>query len=219
MDEIKLHKKRLFLIFATEMEDLNLDIFNLLDKQPQPARGSMLVAKPTVEDICFKRSVSILIDHEEEGGSMGFIFNKPIGYTLGEVMPDVEGAQDVPLYLGGPVATNQLFFLHTLGSTVIPDSLQVAPGVFFGGDFEAVKLLLASGEQVMGKVKFMVGYSGWAPGQLDEEVKRHDWAVLKQNAAQLIFHEQDDNTWNRAVALFGEHYRMWSNWPTDVTMN
>ena len=57
-------------IFAFEMEDLNLDIFNLLDSQPEPSRGSMLVAKPTVEDFCFKRSVSILVDHDAEGSGV-----------------------------------------------------------------------------------------------------------------------------------------------------
>ena len=55
--------------FCTTMENLDLDIFNLLDSQPQPARGTLLVAKPTVEDLCFKRSVTVLVDHNNEEGS------------------------------------------------------------------------------------------------------------------------------------------------------
>lgn len=201
------------------MEDLNLDIFNLLDSQPTPSRGSLLVAKPTVEDFCFKRSVTIIVDNDNEEGTMGLIVNRPTLITLENVMPEVEGADRVPLYLGGPVGTNQLFFIHTLGPEIIPQSEKVVPGVYLGGDFDAIKMYLASNETVEGKMKFMIGYSGWSAGQLDNELKRHDWAVLKDNVAQLIFNHEDQEIWEHAVASFGEHYRMWRNWPDDVTMN
>ena len=116
------------------MEDLNLDIFNLLDNQPSPSRGFVLVAKPTVEDWVFKRSVSILVDHDNEEGTMGIIVNKPTRFYLDELLPEIEIAHELPLYLGGPVGTNQLFFIHTLGNDVIPDSLQLTSELFFGGD-------------------------------------------------------------------------------------
>ena len=161
------------------MENLDLDIFNLLDTQPQPARGTLLVAKPTVEDLCFKRSVTVLVDHDDVDGSMGVIVNKPTRFTLNELVPEVVCNETIPLYLGGPVGTNMLFFVHSLGKDAIPGSEQVAPGLYFGGDFELMKLFLANGENVNQKVKFMVGYSGWTKGQLDNEVSRHDWAVLK----------------------------------------
>ncbi len=205
-------------IFAFEMEDLNLDIFNLLDSQPEPSRGSMLVAKPTVEDFCFKRSVSILVDHDAEG-SMGVIVNKPTRFTLNELMPEIECNEPMPLYLGGPVGTNMLFFLHTLGADVIPESVQLAPGVFFGGSFDVLKMFLESGQKLDGKVKFLVGYSGWTVGQLDNEVKRHDWAVLKDNAAELLFNTPDDLVWGQAVKNFGDQYRLWTTWPDDVSLN
>lgn len=210
---------QLLFIFAFEMDDLNLDIFNLFDTQPEPSRGSLLVAKPTVEDLCFKRSVTILVDHDNEDGSMGVIVNKPTRFLLNEVIPEIECSEDVPLYLGGPVGTQMLFFIHTLGTDVIPDSVQVAPGLFFGGDFEIMKLYLASGEPVNGKVKFMVGYSGWSVGQLDAEVKRHDWAVLKSITAELAMNPDGEEIWQQAVALFGDQYRLWKTWPDDISLN
>lgn len=200
------------------MEDLNLDIFNLLDNQPEPARGTLLVAKPTVEDFCFKRSVTVLVDHDAEG-SMGIIVNKPTRFTLNEVVPEIECNEPLPLYLGGPVGTNMLFFLHTLGTDAIPDSVQLAPGVFFGGDFEALKMLIESGQNLNDKVKFMVGYSGWTTGQLNNEVERHDWAVLKDSTAELVFNTPYDLVWSQAVKKFGDQYRLWSTWPTDVSLN
>ena len=213
-----LQKLQYLTIFAFEMEDLNLDIFNLLDNQPQPSRGSMLVAKPTVEDFCFKRSVTLIVDHDNEEGSMGFMINKPTRFTINEVAPELECNVPLPLYLGGPVGTNMLFFLHSIGSS-IPESLQVAPGLFYGGDFDMIKMYLESCEHPEDKVKFMVGYSGWAKGQLDEEVSRHDWALLKENAAQLVFNTPDEHIWQEAVNLFGQQYRMWQNWPDDIYQN
>ncbi len=200
------------------MEDLNLDIFNLLDSQPEPARGTLLVAKPTVEDFCFKRSVTILVDHDAEG-SMGVIVNKPTRFTLNEIVPEIECNEPIPLYLGGPVGTNMLFFIHSLGNETIPDSVQLAPGVFFGGDFEVIKMLIESRQAINGKVKFMVGYSDWTTGQLDSEVKRHDWAVLKDDVAQLVMNTDDETIWNNAVAQFGDQYRLWATWPTDISLN
>lgn len=200
------------------MEELNLDIFNLLDSQPVPSRGSLLVAKPTVEDFCFKRSVTVLVDHDEEG-SMGVMVNKPTRFTLNEIMPDLECNAQIPLYLGGPVGTNQLFFVHTLGKEAIPDSEQLAPGLFFGGNFDLMKLFLANGHDINEKVKFMVGYSGWTSGQLDNEVNRHDWAVLKGDIAQLVMSDDNETIWHKAVARFGDQYRLWKAWPDDVSLN
>jgi putative transcriptional regulator len=200
------------------MEELNLDIFNLLDSQPVPSRGSLLVAKPTVEDFCFKRSVTVLVDHDEEG-SMGVMVNKPTRFTLNEIMPDLECNAQIPLYLGGPVGTNQLFFVHTLGKEAIPDSEQLAPGLFFGGNFDLIKLFLANGHDINEKVKFMVGYSGWTSGQLDNEVNRHDWAVLKGDIAQLVMSDDNETIWHKAVERFGDQYRLWKAWPDDVSLN
>ena len=199
------------------MEELNLDIFNLLDSQPVPSRGSLLVAKPTVEDFCFKRSVTVLVDHDEEG-SMGVMVNKPTRFTLNEIMPDLECNAQIPLYLGGPVGTNQLFFVHTLGKEAIPDSEQLAPGLFFGGNFDLMKLFLANGHDINEKVKFMVGYSGWTSGQLDNEVNRHDWAVLKGDIAQLVMSDDNETIWHKAVERFGDQYRLWKAWPDDVSL-
>ncbi len=206
-------------IFALEMEDLNLDIFNLLDNQPDPARGALLVAKPTVEDFCLKRSITILVDHDNEDGSMGVIVNKPTRFTLNEMVPDLVCREQVPIYLGGPVGTNMMFFLHSLGKDAIPGSEQLAPGVFFGGDFEVIKMFLADGENINEKVKFMVGYSGWAVEQLANEVARHDWAILKGDVAPLVMSTDNEAIWSNAVARFGDQYQLWKNWPNDVSLN
>lgn len=201
------------------MGNMEQDIFNLLDKQPSPSRGTVIVAKPTVEDSCFKRSVIMMVDHDHEKGSMGLIVNKPTGFMLHDVLPEMENADDIPLYLGGPVNPEMMFFLHTLGTDVIPGSLQIARGLYFGGKYEDMKHYVASGEQVAGRVKFILGYSGWEKGQLDSEIAQHGWAVLKTVDMNMIMAEADGELWKTAVSQFGDKYRLWLNWPRDVTDN
>lgn len=202
------------------MEELNQDIFNLLDEQPTPARGSLLVAKPTVQDYMFGRTVIMVVDHDSENGTMGLIVNKLSGLLLHDVLPDAASLGiDIPLYVGGPVHTDMLFILHTLGEQLIPDSLQVARGLYFGGDYDAMKAYIADGGSVEGRVKFILGYSGWEGGQLESEIERHDWAVLKRMETGQVMLAEEDALWREAVAQFGDKYRLWQNWPRDVHHN
>ena len=80
-------------------------------------------------------------------------------------------------------------------------------------------MYLASGQPVEGKMKFLIGYSGWTSGQLDGELERHDWAVLKSPSEELLMSTPDELMWNQAVSQFGDQYRLWKNWPDDVSMN
>lgn len=202
------------------MEELNQDIFNLLDDQPTPARGSLLVAKPTVLDYMFGRTVIAVVDHDVENGTMGLIVNKLSGFNLRDVLPDAASLEvDIPLYVGGPVHTDMLFFLHTLGEEVIPDSLKIKQGLWFGGDYDAMKQYIEGGNLIEGKVKFIIGYSGWDGGQLEGEIERHDWAVLKGMKPAHLMLAEEEGLWRRAVALFGDKYRLWQNWPRDIHQN
>ncbi len=204
------------------MEKFNPDIFHLLDKQPEPSRGCLLLAKPTVDDDCFKRAVILVIDHDAEG-SMGVIVNRPTDYTLADVITDPDGdpdtLADIPIYMGGPVGLNQMFFLHTLGPTIIPGCLQVASGLYFGGNYEAVKRYVACGEQTEGKIKFIVGYSGWEKGQLADEIARHDWVIMKHPDQDMLMANHEEAMWKMAVNSFGDKYRTWNNWPTNPSNN
>lgn len=201
------------------INEINEDIFNLLDPQPTPGRGSLLVAKPTVEDSCFKRSVIVLVDNDTDKGSMGLIANLNTGYVLSDVINDVPGGGEIPLYLGGPVGTNMLFLLHRLGPEAIPGSVQVSRGLWFGGDFEALRSYMATGGQVAGLVKFVMGYSGWEAGQLSSELDRHDWAVLKGADPVELLEQEGDGLWRWAVSSFGPKYASWLHWPRNVGAN
>ena len=201
------------------MNDWDQDIYHLNDQQPLPERGSLLVAKPTVGDFFFKRSLILIVDPDEGEGAMGVVVNHYMGYNLRDLMPKIETVEEIPLFLGGPVGTEMLFYMHTLGPDVIPGAIDVGDGVWFGGEFEAIKRYVELGGPVEGRIKFIVGYSGWGNGQIASELERHDWAVLKAGWRDLLMGEGDDDQWREAVASFGDRYRLWLNLPSDPTSN
>ena len=198
--------------------DVINDIFNLTDKQPAPVAGAVLVAKPTVDDLCFKRGVILLVNHNAHD-SMGLMVNYEAGYLLHEVIPGIDCEEEIPVYIGGPVDTERLFYIHTLGPDIIPRSREIAGGIYIGGDYDAVKAYVNSGATVDGKIKFLVGYSGWSAGQLDAEIRRHDWAVDLNPSRNIIMRYSGDEAWRKAVAHFGDRYRMWLNWPNSNILN
>lgn len=201
------------------MNDWDQDIYHLNDEQPLPVRGSLLVAKPTVDDFFFKHSLVLMVDGDEGDGAMGVMVNHYMGYNLRDILPDIESTEEIPLFLGGPVGTQMLFYIHTLGPEVIPEAIGVGDNVWFGGDFEAVKRYVELGAPIEGRIKFIVGYSSWGKDQLASELERHDWAVLNQGDKQLIMGDGDDDLWREAVSRFGNRYRLWLSLPNDPTNN
>ena len=194
------------------------DIFNIIDEQPVPVNGSLLVAKPTVNDDFFRRSVILLINHDDNG-AMGLVLNNKSTLMLSEVLPGVNIVNDAPLYIGGPVNPEVMFYLHTLGTETIPGSIPVGDGLYFAGDFEAMKDYLETGGETAGKVKFIAGYSGWSPGQLMDEIERNDWAVLDLHDIPVMMTGGFLETWEWAVSRFGQRYSMWRNVPLNPLDN
>ena len=104
--------------------------------------GDILIAKPFLQDGQFKRAVIYMSEHNIEG-SLGFIINKPHGLLLKDIFPHLKKG-NFPLFEGGPVSPNQLFYTHTLGQK-IKDSVEVANGVYWGGDFFEVTRMIEQG--------------------------------------------------------------------------
>ena len=193
------------------------DIFHLDDVQPEPQRGALLIAKPTVDDTCFSRAAIITVSHSKRG-SMGLIINKPSGLTLNEAIDGLLTDEDIPLYLGGPVNTELLCYIHTLGD-IITGAKPIGNGMFVGGSYDAMKRYINSGAPVNGNVKFMLGYSGWAASQLNAEIGMHDWAVSYDVDSALVLSNRHEDIWQQLVTRLGERYKMWKNWPSDLSMN
>ena len=141
-----------------------------------PAQGSILISEPFLQDAYFQRSVVLLVEHTQEG-SMGFVLNKKTELSVNTFFADLQGFPEMPIYLGGPVSANRLFFIHSLGDLIIPNSLKINDHLYFDGDFSALIHYIQNGHPVDGKVKFFLGYSGWQEGQLHNEIDQNSWVV------------------------------------------
>ena len=149
---------------------------------------------------------------------MGFILNKKTNLTVNSFFPELESYEDLPIFVGGPVSANRLFFVHTLGSVIIPDAFPIANNLFFDGDFDALKDYIITGHPVSGKVKFFLGYSGWSEGQLAQEISGDSWAVGNADD-EYLFSANGDAFWKRSVNRLGSSYKNWNQFPRDPRLN
>ena len=192
------------------------DIFKIKHNNLLPEKGKILISEPFLRNIFFQRSVILIMEHNENG-SMGFVLNKKTDLLLNDFIEGMENIPEIPIYLGGPVSTDRLFFIHSLGN-IIPDGIQVDENIYFDGDFESMRYYLMSGKPVYGNIKFFIGYSGWTQSQLIEEINQDSWLVGNTSYSNIM-QAEDDLFWKHAVELIGGAYLAWINYPKDPLLN
>lgn len=180
-----------------------------------PQQGRVLISEPFLNDAYFKRTVVLLAEHNEKG-TFGFILNKPMDVKLNEAISDFPKYTNA-LYFGGPVNKDQLFYLHTLGDQ-IDESIEIMPGLFWGGNFETVKALLSKKKIKKDEIRFFAGYSGWEPGQLDNEMKEKSWIVCEAGVKEIMS-GNTGNLWREILRSMGKEYAILANFPEDPSLN
>lgn len=181
----------------------------------KPAKGSLLISEPFLEDLNFRRAV-VLITEQTELGAVGFILNKPVDMLTGEVVPDLLQVE-FPVFYGGPMEPNSLHFIHTHGN-LMKGCMEVKDGIYWGGDIQEVNELISSGRAKPADFRFFLGYSGWAPGQIEDEMEDKAWWVADASP-KLVFNKDLDHLWGNAVKELGEDYSYMANSPEDVSWN
>lgn len=183
-----------------------------------PKEGAMLLADPMMDEAYFRRSAILLIDRANDGGHLGLTMNRELTASLSDLFPDWEGADKVPLFSGGPVDRGRLFMIHRLGEKV-GDVLEIAPGLYVGGDYRILREYIASEQFDPEYVRFFLGYSGWAKGQLTSEIMRNSWAVNPNPDTSDILSGSEGEYWSREVRRLGPGYRGWLLIPEDPILN
>ena len=181
----------------------------------EPASGILLISDPFLKDPNFMRTVVFLCEHQEQG-SFGFVLNRKYEYTLGELLPELEGFK-LPVYYGGPVQLDSIHFLHQYPDE-IPGGVEVIKGVYWGGDFELMVEMIKKNIIDANKIRFYIGYSGWGVGQLDEELTEKSRLTVKA-IKKLIFHKKHDEIWKDSLKQRGGDYEMMINFPIDPQLN
>ncbi len=201
-------------------DSLNLDssLFRINLPTNSPDEGVLLVAEPFLREECFNHAVITLIDYQQGKTAMGLVLNKPTNYTLSEAVDGINADVKIPLFCGGPVSCDRLFYLHSLPDE-FPGARKVADGLFIGGDFEKVKNYVNMGLPTDGFIRFFVGYSGWEPEQLEDEIERHVWAVTSVKDNDMLLRDEGDSFWHKVVKQMGPSYRHWLYHPNNPQMN
>ena len=191
------------------------ELFKIQSNTLNPAIGDVLIAEPFMDDFYFRRSVILLVDHNEEG-SLGVIFNKRLTIPFNEI---VQGFPEfkADVYLGGPVETDRIFFIHTIGE-MIPDSHLISNGLYWSGNINALKAMIKMDFIKPHEVRFFVGYAGWDGGQLRNELKANTWLVGRFTAKELL-NTMPGKMWSGLVNKMGKRYMLWDKFPVNPSEN
>lgn len=178
--------------------------------------GKMLIAMPSMSDPRFERSVILVCTHSDEG-AMGLMVNR----TLDEVIfKDLliqlgidagERTMDIPVRFGGPVEPGRGFVLHTLAGKVPDDddgSMRIGDDLAMTTTRDILEdFAMGRGPQT---AVLALGYAGWGPGQLDDEIRANGWLTVDRDNDIIFGRERDtapsrenDHKWQAALAKLG----------------
>lgn len=180
-------------------------------------KGQFLIASPHLGDANFYHSVVLMIQHDEQG-ALGVILNRPTDHTIAEMWQMLEDDEqceaDAPIHVGGPV-NGPLLAIHTDAAHA---ESEVVEGVYFASTEASIMRLVMQSEC---PYRLFLGYSGWAAGQLEAELKAGGWLTLPASADDIFSdHEQLWQRVSRQVGLdiLAPTIRQ-RNVPTDPSVN
>jgi len=172
---------------------------------PELVAPVLLLAMPQVNDPFFKKSVVLLLAHEEEG-SFGFIVNRATELKLKEILGDLKldwrGEPEALARFGGPVQPQvgtMLFAAGPEAADVLPSSTEVLAGVRVSQNLTELATLALDPPA---RFRLMLGYAGWGAGQLWSEILRNDWLTAPVDL-DLVFAPAGEETWERGVRSAG----------------
>jgi len=170
-----------------------------------------LIATPAIKDPIFASSLVYICEHSENG-SMGLVVNHETTQVLDEVFRqlDIVCADDVirnqPVYIGGPVRLEQGFVLHTQAGRW-QNSAEIASGIHLTSSLDILQAIaVGKGPQ---DYLVILGFSGWASGQLEAELQQNSWLTSACDA-DLLFHQKPEDKWQIAFDSLGFDINMLS---------
>jgi putative transcriptional regulator len=171
---------------------------------PAPAAtlaGQLLVALPSLSDPRFTRTVIYMVKHDA-GGATGLIINRPIGDVPISVLlkqtglPETGATGSIKLHVGGPVEPTRISVLHS-DDYKGPETTLLAGGMAVTSQPDILEAIVAG--KGPRRAHFNVGFAGWGPGQLEEEIRDGYWVTVPSDSA-IIFDDVYETKWDRAMA-------------------
>jgi putative transcriptional regulator len=162
--------------------------------------GQLLVATDEMRDPRFIETVIYIVKDNSEG-TLGLVINRPLARGPVDDLLKGFGAEptssqlEVIVHYGGPVSGLQGFVLHS-DDLLLESSVRVKDGLAMTSDIKMIEAIAS--DKGPGQFLIMLGYAGWAPEQLEAEIKSNAWFVLPAYKT-LIFGKDADKKWRRAM--------------------
>jgi putative transcriptional regulator len=182
---------------------------------PRFLAGHFLISEIDLKDPNFRRTVVLMITHDEQG-AFGLVVNRPSRFTLGDLVEGMAGspAAAIPVFIGGPVQQEVLFLLHEEfpGHPIDAALGQPIEGVMSEpATLSLIEFLKTEWSELpeAGRpaVRLYAGYSGWGSGQLENELRLESWLVMKATR-EIIFRPDAGGAWEDAFARKGPLHRI-----------
>ena len=184
---------------------------NFEDDTSPSLRGQLLLADPSLRNDTFCRTVLLITTHGTDVGAHGYVLNRPLGQSVGELLPGAEFGPlaEIPVFIGGPVEPEQLMF----ASFVWDKNQEIIRWETHLDTDEAIARLEA-GRLVRG----FAGYSGWSSGQLEGELKRRSWIACAAKCT-VLRSQHVETLWRDILSELGPFYRLIAHSPEDPSLN
>jgi len=182
--------------------------------------GRLLIAMPVMDDERFARSVIYLCAHSSEG-AMGIVVNRAAGsidfpellvqlniIDKGRQIRLPDAAENLKVLKGGPVETGRGFVLHSSDFFIKDATLPIDDGICLTATLDILKAI--AGGTGPKQAILALGYAGWAPGQLENEIQHNGWLHCDADA-ELIFGRNVEDKYKRALDKIGIDIAMLSN--------
>ena len=177
-------------------------------------KGSILVSRPSLSMDIFNRSVILIVEHSENG-TVGFIINKSTNLPINIFVPNLDSSEIV--YEGGPVDKENIYYLHKRPD-IIRDSYEITETIYWSGDFGDVNKAIENQLLEEDEIRFFLGYAGWTRNQLEDEiVNMKEWEIINDYSINIF--TDDENLWKSLMKKLGGENLIWSNTPSDPSMN
>lgn len=165
-------------------------------QQGLPANGLFLVAKPSLADPNFAKTV-VLVTQTEDASTVGVIINRPSPLKLSQLLSPEFPTQNYrdPIFVGGPVMRQAIVALYHADAVPEAPAFHVLRDVYLTMHPDNIQKLLADPKA---RYRLYAGFSGWAPRQLESEFMRDGWYVLPADEATL-FRDKTEGLWDELV--------------------
>jgi putative transcriptional regulator len=180
----------------------------------KPKVGALLISEPFNPEPTFKRSVVLLSQHNSKG-SIGFIINKPTQLKVYEALDDFPEFEAY-VYWGGALKLDSIYYIHSLEG--LEGAVKITDGIYWGGDYQQLKVMIEAGEVTTDQIKFLAGYSAWQSKQLEKDISEDNWWVTDADQYSVLIAEPTI-IWGKMLTAMGHVYGIMNDFPEDPSLN